>query len=291
MTGPVEPPGRRPFDLAGRVALVTGAGAPDGIGFAAARLLGALGAAVAVGATTPRSADRAADLTRAGVTSAAVVADLTDPEAAVRAVAEAQSALGPLDILVNNAGMVQAGDADPDLPFLELSPQAWQATIDRNLTTAANVCRAALPDMVARGHGRVVNVSSVTGPLVSFPGSSAYSAAKAGMDGLTRALAIEVSASGVTVNSVAPGWIATGSATPHERVAGTFTPVGRPGRPEEVGALIAFLASDEASYVTGQSLVVDGGNVIQDDKSPPGASGSAPGGERGATDAPGGPDG
>jgi 3-oxoacyl-[acyl-carrier protein] reductase len=122
--------------------------------------------------------------------------------------------------------------------------------------------------MVARGRGRIVMVSSVTGPLVTNPRSAGYSAAKAGMDGLMRAIAIEVARGGVTVNSVAPGWIATGSQTQQEVVAGRHTPAGRSGTPEEVAAMIAFLCSDDASYVTGQSIVVDGGNTIQEYKGP-----------------------
>ena len=137
-----------------------------------------------------------------------------------------------------------------------------------NLTTTVNVTRAAVPAMMAAGYGRIVNVSSVTGPVVSNPDSTGYSAAKAGIDGLTRALAIELGRDGITVNSVAPGWIDTGSSTEQERIAGQYTPVGRPGTPAEVGELIAFLASEGASYVTGASVVVDGGNTIQESKGP-----------------------
>ena len=109
-------------------------------------------------------------------------------------------------------------------------------------------------------------VSSVTGPVVSDPGTAGYSAAKAGMDGLMRAIAIEVAEAGVTVNSVAPGWIATGSQLPSEALAGTHTPIGRSGTPEEIAEVIAFLAGDRASYVIGASIVVDGGNTIQETK-------------------------
>src|SRR3979490_159398 len=120
--------------------------------------------------------------------------------------------------------------------------------------------------MVKKEYGRVVNVSSVTGPVASNPGMSAYSSAKAGMAGLTRALALETGRSGITVNAVAPGWIKTASSTDREIEAGRNTPIGRPGTSAEVAALIVFLCADEASYITGQIIVVDGGNTVQEYK-------------------------
>ena len=111
-------------------------------------------------------------------------------------------------------------------------------------------------------------MASVTGPIVSNPGMTAYSAAKAAMIGLTRSLALEVARNGITVNAVAPGWIKTGSSTEQELVAGAHTPLGRPGTPNEVAALLAFLASENASYITGEMVIVDGGNTIQEYKGP-----------------------
>ena len=253
----------------GRVALVTGAGSQTGIGFASARLLGIRGAGVALTSTTNRIHERARELAAQGISAASFVADLTSAAETQGLVAEVLQRFGRIDVLVNNAGMVQTGVEDVPKRFIQLDPAEWDRSLELNLTTAFNATRAALPGMLDQGYGRIVNVSSVTGPLVSNPETAGYSAAKAGMDGLTRAIAIEVARHGVTVNSVAPGWIATGSQTAEEAVAGRHTPIGRSGTPEEVAELIVFLASEAASYVTGQPIVIDGGNTIQEYKGPP----------------------
>jgi len=252
-----------------RVALVTGAGSPTGIGFAVARVLGREGAALAVASTTERIHDRAAELSALGCEAAGFTADLTDRAQTRTMVATVLEAFGRIDIVVNNAGMVTVGmDEQPSARFADLDDATWDLDIAMNLGTAYNVTRAVLPGMVDRGWGRVVMVSSVTGPIVTTEGSAGYSAAKAGMDGLMRGIAIEVASRGVTVNSVAPGWIATGSQTPDEAEAGRFTPIGRSGTPDEIAEVVAFLATERASYLTGQSIVVDGGNTIQEAKGP-----------------------
>lgn len=262
-------------DFAERVALVTGCGSRDGIGYACAHALARRGARIMITSTTERIYERAAELTDEGHTVAAFVADLTSGEQAAALVDATLSRFGQIDALINNAGMLQSGVAATTGSFLKLSEADWQRALALSLTTAFLITHAVVPQMVARGYGRIVQVSSVTGPVVAIAGESGYAAAKAGMLGLTRTLALEFGRSGITANAVAPGWIETGSSSDAEIAAGRATPVGRPGRPEEVAAVVAFLASEAASYVTGQLFVVDGGNTIQEYKGM-----EAPSGER-----------
>ena len=243
-----------------RVAIITGAGAPEGIGAAAARQLVAEGARVVLGATTQRIHDRAAELGDAAV---GVIADLTVEGSAESLVDAAVQRWGRLDIVVNNAGMtsVSSGwDADDDVAGLSL--QQWEAAIARNLTTAFLMCRAAVPVMTEAGYGRIVSVGSTTGTVNAMPGQSTYTAAKAGLVGLSRALALEVIGDGVTVNVVAPGYVATGSQLPFEAAAAAAGPIGRSGTPDEIAACVLFLAHESASFVTGAVLVADGGHGL-----------------------------
>lgn len=248
------------FSLQGKIALVTGAGSSSGIGFASALALKSLGAKVIVTSTTNRIFDRANEIQGQGF-----VADLCDE----RQVEELFSNIELLDILVNNAGMTSvstpAGDSEAgDLANIELSN--WRLGMARNLDSAFLVTKHALPLLRKSRSGRIIMISSVTGALMAMRNQPIYAAAKAGMIGLTKSLALDEAKNSLTCNAILPGWIGTDSISEKEKLEGRFVPLGRGGRAEEVASAVAFLASEEASYITGQSIVIDGGNSIMEER-------------------------
>ena len=249
-----------------RTALVTGCGSASGIGFAIAKRLRVAGCNVVIASTTSRVHDRVAELKSTGGKGEVlgVVGDLTR-EADVEALVNATlNTFGRIDVLVNNAGMVTVGNELFNAPLSDTTLQQWNDSIARNLTTCFLVTRRVLSEMPAGG--RIVNVASTTGALQAGLGDVGYNASKAGMIGLTRAVALEVASRNITVNAVAPGWIATSSQTASEAKAGAASPFGRSGTPDEVAAVIEFLCGASASYVTGQMIVVDGGDALPEDR-------------------------
>ena len=242
--------------LEGKRALVTGAS--RGIGREVALRLAAEGASVAVNYHTGKTeADGvAAEIGAAGGTALTVQADVSDAAQAAAAVAATQEALGGLDILVNNAGITR----DNLVP--RLSEEDWDAVLDTNLKGAFLCTKAALRPMLRQRSGRIVNMSSVVAGTGN-PGQANYAAAKAGLIGFTRTVAREVASRGITVNAVAPGFIATrmvdGITEAQRGLVLERIPLARFGTPEDVAACVAFLCSDDAAYITGQVLGVDGG--------------------------------
>jgi 3-oxoacyl-[acyl-carrier protein] reductase len=248
------------FSLKGKKALITGAGSSSGIGFASATALKQLGAEVIITSTSNRIFDRATEIQALGL-----VADLCDE----RQVKKLFSNIDSLDILVNNAGMTSISNPAEnseagDVANIELSN--WRLGMARNLDSAFLVTKYALPVLRKSKSGRIVMISSVTGAIMAMKNQPIYASAKAAMVGLTKALALDEAKNSITCNAILPGWIATDSISDKEKEQGRFVPLGRGGRAEEVASAVAFLVSEEASYITGQSIVVDGGNSIMEER-------------------------
>jgi NAD(P)-dependent dehydrogenase (short-subunit alcohol dehydrogenase family) len=246
------------FDLSGRTALVTGAGQNVGAGIA--RALAGQGATVAVNDVRAERAEAVVkEITAAGGRAVAAPFDVTDVRAVTDAITGVTTAAGPIDILVNNAGNWGEGTIVLK-PFRELAPEEWEAPIRVNLYGVLNCCRAVIDGMCERSWGRVITISSAAGTAGANIGISPYSAGKGAGIAFTRTLALEVARYGVTANTLALGLMTIGDAT----ITGPMVkriPLGRTGRPEDVAAACVWLASEEASWVTAQTIQVNGGTV------------------------------
>jgi 3-oxoacyl-[acyl-carrier protein] reductase len=243
------------FDLTGKGALVTGA--TGGIGWAIAEALHAQGAKVAISGTR---AERLEELAaKLGSRVFVLPCDLRDRAAVVKLAEDAETALGQVDILVNNAGITH------DNLFMRMKDEEWDDVIAVNLTSVFVLTRGVLRGMMRRRYGRIVNIASISGVLGN-PGQPNYAASKAGLVGMTKSLAREVSGRGITANAIAPGFISTpmtDALTPKqvEGIAAAI-PARKFGKPEDIAAAVVFLASDEAGYITGETMHVNGGMVM-----------------------------
>jgi 3-oxoacyl-[acyl-carrier protein] reductase len=244
------------FELTGKRALVTGAS--GAIGGAIATAFHKQGAIVALSGTKREALDKlAAEL---GTNAFVVPCNLADKEAVEKLIPDAEAALGgEIDILVNNAGMTK------DMLFARMSDEDWQAVIDVNLTAAFRLSRAVLRGMMRRRAGRIISITSVVG-VVGNPGQANYSASKAGLAAMSRSLAAEIGSRGITVNCVAPGFTASAMTDVLNDKQKTAimerVPAKRLGTPEEIAGAVVYLASDEAAYVTGQTIHVNGGMAM-----------------------------
>lgn len=243
------------FDLTGKRALVTGAS--GGIGGAIATVLHQSGAAVALSGT--RLEPLQALSAELGDNTHVLPCNLSDPEAVDALPKQAVDAMGGVDILVNNAAI------NRDQIFMRMSDDEWQSVIDVNLTAAMRLCRGVIRPMMKSRWGRIINISSVVG-ATGNPGQVNYVASKAGMVGLSKSIAYEVASRGITVNAVAPGFVETPMTDKlnddQKARINSQIPAARIGRPEEVAAAVLYLASDEAAYVTGTTLHVNGGMAM-----------------------------
>ena len=251
------------FDLTGKRFLITGAGSSLGIGFSSAKTLQLLGASVFLTSLSERVHDRAREIGAEGAS-----ADLTNQGQVEELIAHVTKKLGGLDGVINNAGMTSVADeGNAEFNSIDETPiEQWRKSFARNLDSAFLVTQAALPYIRQQRSGRIVMISSTTGTVSAIHNNVAYAAAKAGLVGLTRALALDEAKNNITVNAIAPGWIASESQTKFEISHGEATPMGRSGTPDEIANAVAWLCSPDASYITGQLIIIDGGNSLEEER-------------------------
>ena len=251
-----------------RTALITGAGNSKGIGFATAKALGLLGYRIGITSTSDRIWDSVKELEISGVEAFGYIADLTLEEEADALVNAVIERFNSLDVLVNNAGMTSISNPaeDGEGPLENYTLPSWQLAISRNLDTTMLVSKGAMPFLKKSAAGRVINVASATGPVLVMRDMVAYATAKTALIGFTRAVALDYAHLPLTVNAVAPGWIASSTDSEHEIRQGAAVPMRRRGTSDEVASAIVWLASPGASYITGQCIVLDGGNALPEER-------------------------
>jgi hypothetical protein len=255
--------------LKGRLAIVTGAAQGNGKGIA--RALARAGATLALFDILDIVKETVNHIRNLGQEAVSFQVDVTDASQVTQATGQVLRQFGKIDILVNNVG------GGPSALFVDISDDVRDFIINLNFKGTWNCTKAVIPSMIEQRYGKIVNISSVTGPMVAIKGTTAYCAAKGGVSGFTRALALEVAEYGINVNAICPGYVDTplmrGYAREmgldpdrHVKDLGKSVPLGRVGSVDELGDLAVFLASDESKYITGTEIVFDGGNIIQEEK-------------------------